>query len=84
VKHLGLNFQPIEEVIHETVTSFKECGWLAWLCSGWLIPMQKVSVTVSWDHLQVMRWGRWCTSNSCVCFGLATTDMTLVGILGYV
>jgi hypothetical protein len=29
VKDLGLNFQPIEEVIHETVTSFKECGWLA-------------------------------------------------------
>jgi hypothetical protein len=38
VKDLGLNFQPIEEVIHETVTSFKELGWLAWLCSGWLIP----------------------------------------------
>jgi hypothetical protein len=32
VKDLGLNFQPIEEVIHETVTSFKEWGWLAWLC----------------------------------------------------
>ncbi|KAH9534836.1 hypothetical protein CY35_17G024300 [Sphagnum magellanicum] len=29
VKDLGLNFQPIEEVIHETVTSFKELGWLA-------------------------------------------------------
>ncbi|CAK9208825.1 unnamed protein product [Sphagnum troendelagicum] len=29
VKDLGLNFQPIEEVIHETVTSFKEWGWLA-------------------------------------------------------
>jgi hypothetical protein len=26
---LGLNFQPIEEVIRETVTSFKELGWLA-------------------------------------------------------
>ncbi|KAH9536758.1 hypothetical protein CY35_16G016300 [Sphagnum magellanicum] len=29
LKELGINFQPIEDVFQEAVTSFKECGWLA-------------------------------------------------------
>ncbi len=28
-KELGVHYQPIEDVIHETVSSLKECGWLA-------------------------------------------------------
>jgi nucleoside-diphosphate-sugar epimerase len=28
-KELGVHYQPTEDVIHETVSSLKECGWLA-------------------------------------------------------
>lgn len=30
LEDLGLHFQPIEDVLRETVTSLKESGWLPW------------------------------------------------------